>query len=53
MVNIIGGKYLKALRRPNKGKNCNGNTFKDKNNKIKKLALLGRCLIGSLRCKYD
>ena len=42
MVNTIGGKYLKALRRPNKGKKYNGNTFKDRNNKIKRLALLGR-----------
>ena len=43
IVNIIGGKYLRALKRPNKSKKYNSNIFKDKNNKAKKLALLGRC----------
>jgi hypothetical protein len=43
MVNIIGGKYLKALRRPNKGKKYNGNTPKNRSNRIKRLALLNRC----------
>jgi hypothetical protein len=43
MVNIIGGKYLKALRRPNKGKKYNGNTPKNRSNRIKRLALLDRC----------
>jgi len=42
MVNAIGGKYLRALRRPNKGRKYNGNTFKNRNNRTKRLALLGR-----------
>ena len=41
MVNAIGGKYLRALRRPNKGKKYNDNTFKNRNNRAKRLALLG------------
>ena len=44
MVNAIGVNNLRALRRPNKGKKHNDNTFKDRNNKIKRLALLSRCL---------
>ena len=40
IVNTIGGKCLRALRRPNKGRKYNSNTSKDRNNKIKKLALL-------------
>jgi len=43
MVNAIGGKYLRALRRPNKGRKYNGNTIKNRNNRTKRLALLGRC----------
>ena len=43
MVNIIGGKYLGALRRPNKGKKYNSNTLKNRNNRPKRLNLLGRC----------
>ena len=43
MVNTIGGKYLRALRRPNKSKKYNSNIFKDRNNKAKRLALLGKC----------
>ena len=43
IVNIIGGKYLRALRRPNKNRKYNSNIFKDKNNRDKRLALLGRC----------
>jgi len=42
MVNAIGGKYLRALKRPNKGKKYNYNTLKDRNNRTKRLALLGR-----------
>jgi hypothetical protein len=42
IVNAIGGKNLRALRRPNKGKKYNSNTPKDKNNRTKRLALLGR-----------
>jgi hypothetical protein len=42
MVNAIGGKYLRALRRPNKGRKYNSNTPKNRNNRIKRLALLGR-----------
>jgi len=41
IVNTIGGKYLRALRRPNKGKKYNSNTLKNRNNKTKRLALLG------------
>ena len=43
MVNAIGGENLKALKRPNKGRKYNGNIFKDRDNKVKKLALLGKC----------
>ena len=43
MVNTIGGKYLRALRRPNKGRKYNSNTSKNRNNRIKRLALLGGC----------
>jgi hypothetical protein len=42
IVNIIGGKYLRALKRPNKGRKYNSNTFKNRNNRTKRLALLGR-----------
>jgi len=42
IINAIGGKYLRALRRPNKGRKYNGNTFKNRNNRTKRLALLGR-----------
>jgi hypothetical protein len=42
MVNAMGGKHLRALRRPNKGRKYNGNTPKNRNNRIKRLALLGR-----------
>jgi len=43
MVNAMGGKYLKALRRPNKGRKYNSNTPKNRGNRIKRLALLGKC----------
>ena len=46
MVNAMGGKYLRALRGPNKGRKYNGNTFKDRNNRTKRLALLGGCPSG-------
>ena len=42
MVNAIGGKNLRALRRPNKGRKYNSNTFKDRDNRAKRLALLNR-----------
>jgi len=42
MGNTIGGKYLRAPRGPNKGRKYNSNTFKDRNNRTKRLALLGR-----------
>ena len=42
IVNTIGGKYLRALKRPNKGGKYNSNTFKDRNYRTKRLALLGR-----------
>ena len=43
MVNAIGGKHLRALKRPNKGRKYNSNTPKNRNNRTKRLALLGRC----------
>ena len=43
IVNAIGGKYLRALKRPNKGRKYNSNTLKNRNNRTKRLALLGRC----------
>ena len=42
IVNIIGDKHLRALKRPNKGRKYNSNTFKDRNNRTKRLALLGK-----------
>jgi hypothetical protein len=42
IVNVIRGKYLRALKRPNKGKKYNSNTPKNRSNRIKRLALLGR-----------
>ena len=41
IVNTIGGKYLRALKRPNKGKKYNSNTSKNRSNRAKRLALLG------------
>ena len=43
MVNAIKGENSRALRRPNKGRKYNGNIFKDRDNRAKRLALLGRC----------
>ena len=43
MVNTMGDNVLRASKRPNKGRKYNGNTFKDRSNRIKGLALLGRC----------
>jgi len=43
IVNAIGSKHLRAPKRPNKGRKYNGNTFKNRNNRTKRLALLGRC----------
>jgi hypothetical protein len=40
IVNTIGGKYLRALKRPNKSRKYNSNTPKNRSNRIKKLALL-------------
>ena len=42
MVNAMGGKYPRAPKRPNKGKKHNDNTPEDRNNRTKRLALLGR-----------
>jgi hypothetical protein len=42
IVNTIGGKYLRALKRPNKDRKYNSNTPKNRSNKIKRLALLSR-----------
>jgi hypothetical protein len=43
MANAMGGKHLRAPRRPNKSRKYNGNAFKDRDNRAKRLALLGRC----------
>ena len=43
IANTIGGKNPRALKRPNKGRKYNSNTPKDRDNRSKKLALLGRC----------
>ena len=43
MVNAVGGENSRAPRRPNKGRKYNGNTPKDRDNRAKRLALLGRC----------
>ena len=43
IVNAIGGKHLRALKRPNKGRKYNSNTLKNRNNRTKRLALLGGC----------
>ena len=53
IVNAIRGKHLRALRRPNKSRKYNGNTFKNKNNRTKKFALLGGCLVSCLKYKYN
>ena len=42
IVNIIRGKNLRALKRPNKGRKYNSNTLKNRSNRIKKLVLLNR-----------
>ena len=42
IVNAVGGKNPKALRRPNKGRKYNSNIPKDRDNRSKRLALLGR-----------
>jgi len=42
IVNAMGDKYPRALKRPNKGRKYNSNTLKDRNNRTKRLALLGR-----------
>ena len=36
----MGGKHPRALKRPNKGRKYNSNTLKNRNNRIKRLALL-------------
>jgi hypothetical protein len=43
IVNAIGGKNPRAPRRPNKGRKYNSNTPKNRSNRVKRLALLGRC----------
>jgi len=43
IVNAMGGKYPRAPRRPNKGRKYNSNTLKNRNNRTKRLALLGGC----------
>ena len=41
IVNAIGGKHLRALRRPNKSRKYNSNTPKNRNNRTKRLAVMG------------
>ena len=43
IADAIGGKNLKALKRLNKGRKYNSNTPKDRDNRPKRLASLGRC----------
>ena len=43
IANTIGGKNPRALKRPNQSRKHNGDIFKDKDNRLKRLALLGRC----------
>ena len=43
MANAVGGKNPRAIKRPNKGRKYNSNTPKDRDNRSKRLALLGRC----------
>jgi len=43
IINAIRGKYLRAPRRPNKGRKYNSNTLKNRDNRTKRLALLSRC----------
>ena len=38
----MGGKYPRALKRPNKGRKYNSNTLKNRSDRTKRLALLGR-----------
>ena len=42
IVNTIGDKDLRALRRPNKGRKYTSNSPKDRNNRAKRLAILSR-----------
>jgi len=44
--NAMGGKYPRAPRGPNKGRKYNSNTLKNRNNRTKRLASLGRCPSG-------
>ena len=43
IVNILKGKYLRALKGLNKDRKYNSNIFKNRNNKTKRLALLNSC----------
>ena len=43
IANAIRGKNLRALKRPNKGRKYNSNTPKDRDNRSKRLASLGKC----------
>ena len=42
IANAIGGKNVRALKRPNQGRKYSSNTPKDRDNRSKRLALLGR-----------
>ena len=41
IINTIKSKHLRVPKRLNKSKKYNGNIFKDRNNRIKRLFLLG------------
>ena len=43
IVNAMGDNNPKVLKRPNKGRKYNSNTLKNRNNRTKRLALLGGC----------
>ena len=39
----MGGKHFRTLKRPNKDRKYNSNTFKNRNNRTKRLVILGKC----------
>ena len=48
IVNTVGGKNLKAPKRPNKGRKYNSNTLKDRDNMLKDQLYQVGVLVGSL-----
>ena len=43
IVGLLTKILTEFIIRPNKGRKYNGNTFKNRNNRTKRLALLGKC----------